>query len=139
MAGNEDNKTLNNRIWKLAPDAIDSMGDLMRDPNTPPPTRAQVIGFILERTLGKPDTTIHLTTAGGSVKDSERRLIAIAEEIRAENQSEFRMLDSESAEDDEEREDNTEEDWYEEAEDGPGGGCEGDAEASGADWQEGGV
>ena len=80
----EENKTLNNKIRKLAPDAIEAMGDMLRDPHTPAPTKAQIIGFILERTLGKPDTTIHLTTAGGTLKDSENRLIAIAQEIKEE-------------------------------------------------------
>ena len=80
----EENKTLNNKIRKLAPDAIEAMGDMLRDPHTPAPTKAQIIGFILERTLGKPDTTIHLTTGGGTLKDSENRLIAIAQEIKEE-------------------------------------------------------
>ena len=79
-----ENQTLNNKIRKLAPDAIETMGELLREPTTPAPTKAQLIGFILERTLGKPDTTIHLTTTGGTIKDSENRLIAIAEEIRQE-------------------------------------------------------
>lgn len=81
----DENKSLNNKIRKLAPDAIDAMGDMLRDPHTPAPTKAQIIGFILERTLGKPDTTIHLMTAGSTIKDSENRLIALAEEIRETN------------------------------------------------------
>ena len=84
MPKTDENKTLNNKIRKLAPEAIETMGELLREPTTPAPTKAQLIGFILERTLGKPDTTIHLTTNGGTIKDSENRLIAIAEEIRQE-------------------------------------------------------
>ena len=88
MPKTDENKTLNNKIRKLAPDAIEAMGDMLRDPHTPAPTKAQIIGFILERTLGKPDTTIHLMTAGSTIKDSENRLIALAEEIReTENNS----------------------------------------------------
>ena len=96
MPKTDENKTLNNKIRKLAPDAIDAMGDMLRDPHTPAPTKAQIIGFILERTLGKPDTTIHLMTAGGTIKDSENRLIALAEEIRETNaNSEIRIQNSE--------------------------------------------
>ena len=84
MSTTTQNKTLHNKIRKLAPDAIETMGEMLRDPKTPGPTKAQLIGFILERTLGKPDTTIHLMTEGGTVKDAENRLIAIAEEIRDE-------------------------------------------------------
>ncbi|MBQ6514429.1 MAG: hypothetical protein IJI09_06840 [Clostridia bacterium] len=93
MPMTHENNKLNNKIRKLAPDAIDSMGDMLRDPNTPAPTKAQLIGFILERTLGKPDTTIHLTQTGQTVKESENRLIAIAEEIRAEQDTEFKIQD----------------------------------------------
>ena len=93
MLMTHENNKLNNKIRKLAPDAIDSMGDMLRDPNTPAPTKAQLIGFILERTLGKPDTTIHLTQTGQTVKESENRLIAIAEEIRAENDTAFKIQD----------------------------------------------
>ena len=96
MPKTDENKTLNNKIRKLAPDAIDAMGDMLRDPHTPAPTKAQIIGFILERTLGKPDTTIHLMTAGSTIKDSENRLIALAEEIRETNvNSEIRIQNSE--------------------------------------------
>ena len=96
MPKTDENKTLNNKIRKLAPDAIDAMGDMLRDPHTPASTKAQIIGFILERTLGKPDTTIHLMTAGSTIKDSENRLIALAEEIRETNaNSEIRIKNSE--------------------------------------------
>lgn len=96
MPKTDENKTLNNKIRKLAPDAIDAMGDMLRDPHTPAPTKAQIIGFILERTLGKPDTTIHLMTAGGTIKDSENRLIALAEEIR-ENENNSVITDAKEA------------------------------------------
>ena len=84
MTKEAQNKMLENKIRKLAPDAIDTMGELLRDQNTPAPTKAQLIGFVLERTLGKPDATIHLTTENGTQKDSENRLIALAQEIREE-------------------------------------------------------
>ena len=118
MNRNDENKTLNQKIRKLAPDAIDAMGDMLRDPHTPAPTKAQLIGFILERTLGKPDTTIHLMTEGGSPKESENRLIALAREIREETmndpgmiaESETGMEDGdEETEDEEDYEDNPEE------------------------------
>ena len=84
MTREEQNQTLQNKIRKLAPDAIDTLGEMMRDAHTPAPTKAQLIGFVLERTLGKPDATIHLTTNTGTRQDSENRLIALANEIRLE-------------------------------------------------------
>ena len=104
MARNNETKTLHNKIRKLAPDAIETMGEMLRDPKTPGPTKAQLIGFILERTLGKPDTTIHLMTEGGTVKDAENRLIAIAEEIREETAKDAE--ESEESGDDSEDDDN---------------------------------
>ena len=98
----DENKTLNNKIRKLAPDAIEEMGDMLRNPNTPAPTKAQLIGFILERTLGKPDTTIHLMTNGNTLKESENRLIAIAEEIREEMKDEPAHIPETDREPDEE-------------------------------------
>ena len=88
MTQTDGNKTLNHKIRKLAPEAIETMGELLREPTTPAPTKAQLIGFILERTLGKPDTTINLNTGGCSIRDSENRLIAIGEEIRREMEDE---------------------------------------------------
>ena len=84
MTEENGNKALEDKIRKLAPDAIETMGELLREPTTPAPTKAQVIGFVLERTLGKPDATIHLTTDNGTRQDSENRLIALAREIREE-------------------------------------------------------
>ena len=113
----QDNKALNNKIRKLAPDAIEAMGEMLRDPNTPAPTRAQVIGFILERTLGKPDTTIHLMTEGASLKDSENRLIAIAEEIREETMDEDNSIpESDTGEEEPEEDDDDYADYEEDDE-----------------------
>ena len=112
MANIDENKTLNNKIRKLAPDAIEAMGEMLRDPHTPAPTKAQLIGFILERTLGKPDTTIRLMNAGATVKESENRLIAIAEEVRAIQNSEFIIQN-----DDDQEQNNDEETDYPEDED----------------------
>ena len=111
MSRVQDTKTLNNKIRKLAPDAIEAMGEMLRDPNTPAPTKAQVIGFILERTLGKPDTTIHLMTEGVSMKDSENRLIAIAEEIREETMDEDNSIPESGDGEEDPEEDEDEEDY----------------------------
>ncbi len=114
MPKTDENKTLNNKIRKLAPEAIETMGELLREPTTPAPTKAQLIGFILERTLGKPDTTIHLTTNGGTIKDSENRLIAIAEEIREEMADETNSIPETAADpDDDDMEDEDETDYDE--------------------------
>jgi len=120
MPKNEENKALNDRIRKLAPDAIETMGELLREPTTPAPTKAQLIGFILERTLGKTDTTIHLTTNGGTIEDSEKRLLAIAEEIRGEMAGEAESIPETAAdpeEDDLEETDETEDDEESEEDD----------------------
>ena len=103
----DENKTLNNKIRNLAPDAIEAMGDMLRDPHTPASTKAQLIGFVLERTLGKPDTTIHLLTASGSVEDSQKRLAALVNTIREETMNDS---DETEANDETDDEDDSEED-----------------------------
>ena len=109
MPKTDENKILNSKIRKLAPDAIETMGEMLRESTTPAPTKAQLIGFILERTLGKPDTRIQLTTNNGTIKDSENRLIAIAEEIRQEMADETDSIPEAAADPDEdETEDNDE-------------------------------
>jgi len=108
------NKALEDRIRKLAPDAIETMGELLREPTTPAPTKAQVIGFVLERTLGRPDATIHLTTDNGTRQDSENRLIALAREIREETA----MLPESGAEEERDPEDG-EEDMNDEPDEEP--------------------
>ena len=106
MTKEDQNKTLENKIRKLAPDAIETMGELMRDQNTPAPTKALLIGYVLERTLGKPDATIHLKTDNGTRQDSENRLIALAQEIREETM----MIPESGTAEDRIEEDNGEED-----------------------------
>lgn len=118
MAQKDGNKILNSKIRRLAPEAIETMGELLREPTTPAPTKAQLIGFILERTLGKPDTTINLNTAGCSIRDSENRLIMIGEEIRREMEAEAAGMpetaiepeDSSMEEEDEEGDQDSDED-----------------------------
>ena len=108
MTREDQNKTLQMKIRKLAPDAIETMGELLRDPNTPAPTKAQLIGFVLERTLGKPDATIHLTTSSGTRQEAENRLIALAQEIRGETTL-IPESEAETEDDPEEEEDADEE------------------------------
>jgi hypothetical protein len=114
MGEENRNKALEDRIRKLAPDAIETMGELLREPTTPAPTKAQVIGFVLERTLGRPDATIHLTTDNGTRQDSENRLIALAREIREETA----MLPESGAEEERDPEDG-EEDMNDEPDEEP--------------------
>lgn len=129
MKMTDENKKLNDLIRKQAPDAIEAMGDMLRDPNTPAPTRAQLIGYILERTLGKADTTIHLMTETGNIKDSENRLIAIAQEIR-EAMEDDPDAPAESETTEEEQEDAYETDYT-------GDDCEDDGEVEEDEYPEG--
>ena len=122
MTREAQNKALQIKIRKLAPDAIETMGELLRDQNTPAPTKAQLIGFVLERTLGKPDATIHLTTSSGTRHEAENRLIALVQEIREEttltpeNNTEGTHIpeDEEDADEEAEQEDDDEDDGTDE-------------------------
>jgi len=83
MKTNREIKRAGQKFLKMLPTVMDTMDDLMRDPATPAPTKAQLIGYVLERAMGRPDATIFLETTGkGTIQSAQNRLIAIGDEVR---------------------------------------------------------
>ena len=68
----------------LCPEAIEAMRDMIGDPGTPVASRVMLIGMILDRALGKPETSVKVTTNTESFEEAEARLMALVEEIRIE-------------------------------------------------------
>jgi len=48
------------RLRELGPAAVDVMGEMLRDQDTPPMTRAHLIDVVLEYTLGKPEMALKI-------------------------------------------------------------------------------
>ena len=70
------------------------MRDLLSDPTTPVSAKVQLIGMILDRTLGKTETPLRVTTTNETMEEAEEKLAALVEEMTTNN-SEFRIQNSE--------------------------------------------
>jgi hypothetical protein len=62
----------------LTPEAIKTLGDIMRDPSTPPATRVTAADKILDRALGRPAQQVDVTQRKEALDYSLADLLAIA-------------------------------------------------------------
>jgi len=85
---NEEKEVLE-KIRELAPRAVDMLASIIsKDSKASPYAKLQAIDIILNRTLGKPESAIKLTTAAQSVEASEARIAALVSRIRIEGPTE---------------------------------------------------
>ncbi len=75
-------------IRKLAPGVAKRMEDLLDAPRVPAIAKVRILEIILERTYGKPETALKLTTAQQSVEAAQARIAAIVSRIRIEDVNE---------------------------------------------------
>ena len=69
-------------IRKLAPGVAAKMTELLNAPKVPAIAKVRILEIILERTYGKPETALKLTTAQQSVEAAQARIAAIVSQIR---------------------------------------------------------
>ena len=69
-------------ITELTPKAISCLRDMLYDPGTPEAVRAQLIGMVLDRTLGKAEVPIKVTSVRDNIENSRAKLSAMLMEIR---------------------------------------------------------
>ena len=69
-------------IKKLAPGVATKMTELLNSPKVPAIAKVRILEIILERTYGKPETALKLTTAQQSVEAAQARISAIVSQIR---------------------------------------------------------
>jgi hypothetical protein len=62
----------------LTPEAIKTLGDIMRDPSAPPATRVTAADKILDRALGRPAQQVDVTTRKDKLDYSLADLLEIA-------------------------------------------------------------
>ena len=84
MRKNKQQEQYQQWISEICPQAINSMRDLLGDPNTPVNAKVTLIGMILDRTLGKAETLVRVTTDQDSIESAEEQLMAIVNEIGSE-------------------------------------------------------
>lgn len=78
----EEEKDALEEIRKLAPGVADRMEKLLDNPKVPAIAKVRILEIILERTYGKPETALKLTTAQQSVEAAQARIAAIVSHIR---------------------------------------------------------
>ena len=69
-------------IRKLAPGVADKMTELLNNPRVPAIAKVRILEIILERTFGKPEASVRLTSAQQNVEAAQARIAAIVSAIR---------------------------------------------------------
>ena len=69
-------------IRKLAPTAAGKIAAMLEDDDVPAAVKVRLIEIILERTYGKPEAAVKLTTVSQSVEAAQERIAAIVSRIR---------------------------------------------------------
>jgi len=67
-----------NEIRGLAPEVVNQMERMLHDDRTPAMVKVRIMEIILERTYGRPEASIKLTTAQQNVEAAQARLEAIS-------------------------------------------------------------
>jgi hypothetical protein len=70
-----------NGIQRLVPDVVDLMEDMLHNPKVSPIVKTRIMEMVLERTFGRPEAAVKLTTAQQSVEAAQARISAIVSEI----------------------------------------------------------
>ncbi len=78
----EEEKDALEEIRKLAPGVADKMAEMLSSPRVPAIAKVRILEIILERTYGKPETSLKLTSAQQSVEAAQARIAAIVSHIR---------------------------------------------------------
>ena len=60
------------RLKALGPEAVDVMGEMLRDQDTPPMARVHIIDVVLEYTLGKPEMAVKISQEPGMPESTGR-------------------------------------------------------------------
>ena len=78
----EEERDALEEIRKLAPGVADKMAEMLASPRVPAIAKVRILEIILERTYGKPETSLKLTSAQQSVEAAQARIAAIVSHIR---------------------------------------------------------
>ena len=74
-------------IRALAPEVVIQMERMPHDDRTPAMVKVRIMEIVFERTYGRPEASIKLTTAQQNVEAAQERIAAIVERIRISGQS----------------------------------------------------
>ena len=71
-------------IRELAPEVVRQMGEMLGNAKVPAMVKVRIMEMILERTYGKPEASVRLTTAQQNVGAAQARLEAIFGHVKIE-------------------------------------------------------
>ena len=69
-------------IRKMVPDVVSQIERMMHDDRTPAMVKVRLMEMVLERTYGRPEASVKLTTAQQGVEAAQARIAAIVERIK---------------------------------------------------------
>ena len=69
-------------IRKMVPDVVNQIERMMHDDRTPAMVKVRLMEMVLERTFGRPEASVKLTTAQQGVEAAQARIAAIVERIK---------------------------------------------------------
>jgi len=70
------------KIVALGPAAVDSLRMMLDDPSVPPQIRASLIGEVLVRILGKPESTVNIRNESDNMEAAEEYISKLVEMIQ---------------------------------------------------------
>ena len=70
------------KIVALGPAAVDSLRMMLDDPSVPPQIRASLIGEVLVRILGKPESTVNIRNETDNMEAAEDYISKLVEMIQ---------------------------------------------------------
>ena len=78
----DENMESLSEIRRLTPDVVDMMGEMLHSNKIPAIVKVRIMEIVLERTFGKPEAAIRLSTAQHNVEAAQARISAIVSQIR---------------------------------------------------------
>ena len=78
----DENMDSLSEIRRLTPEVVHLMDEMLHNAKTPAVVKVRIMEIILERTFGKPEAAIRLSTAQQNVEAAQARISAIVSQIK---------------------------------------------------------
>ena len=78
----DENMDSLSEIRRLTPEVVHMMDEMLHSNKIPAMVKVRIMEIVLERTFGKPEAAIRLSTAQQNVEAAQERISAIVSQIR---------------------------------------------------------
>ena len=82
----DENMDSLSEIRRLTPEVVHLMDEMLHSNKIPAIVKIRIMEIVLERTFGKPEAAIRLSTAQQNVEAAQERISAIVSKIRISNE-----------------------------------------------------